>query len=122
MKITKAVLALFVAIAVLALGQVSASTMIGEEGVISSSNVSTGGQKFALVAVDKKVLDEFRDAELAGDEDGLNQLTSSGRLFPVKVGTRVKILMGGSFGTLHVRILEGAHAGRSGYIPSGMVE
>lgn len=69
------------------------------------------------LAITKAVDDRFSKLAAAGDEDGINQLILNDLVFLVPSGTEVLLIDGGLFRS-EVRIKEGKHKGRSGWIPS----
>jgi hypothetical protein len=62
----------------------------------------------------------LHDALAARDQVGLDRLMASGKVFRVSNGTRAKLIKAG-FVSRKVRILDGPHAGRAGWIESEFV-
>ncbi|MCZ7571112.1 MAG: pentapeptide repeat-containing protein [Ardenticatenaceae bacterium] len=88
----------------------------------SEARLQAGG-KWTWVARDRQAYEEYGDAAVRDDTYGLRELIATGRIFPVPNGTRVLILDHGGFlySATKVRILEGEHTGRSGWVPSEWV-
>jgi len=90
--------------------EVSDNLKIGEEGrLVSDLDEIT-------VAIDEKALDDFIDAAIAKDTIGYTQMLNSGQLFLVPKNTKVLVLDNKLF-TTKIRILEGEHYGKSGWVP-----
>lgn len=87
---------------------------VGEEAHL----VSTASDVF--VAVDDAAWDAMFKAIAAKDTEGMMQLVLAGKVFVVPVGTRVRVIEGG-FTSVKVRILEGAHQAKAGWVPIEMV-
>ncbi len=67
------------------------------------------------IARDESAHRDFMDVVAARDTHGLTEMLASGELFVVADGTLVRILDRG-FGIVRVRVLEGTHEGRSGWV------
>lgn len=96
------------------------AVFIGETGVLR------GMKETALtipVAIDANALDDFYKAIVAGDREGVEELIDQGRLFIVDVGTKVRVLSvtGLIKATMEIRVLEGVHKGRRGFVSSNVV-
>lgn len=68
------------------------------------------------VATTKEVDDEFAKVLYAKDEHGYKQLFASGKMFRVDRGTKALIIER-SYAMAQVRILEGVHEGKAGWVP-----
>jgi len=68
------------------------------------------------LGVDDDAFDALSNARVANDPTGRRAVLASGRAFTVPEGTRVRVI-GNGFVKKQVRILEGPHAGESGWIP-----
>ncbi len=88
---------------------------IGEEGIINNNSNKSDVSGVAVLAVDKKALDDLIQAQIADDKLGYSQMLGDGKLFIVDNGTKVKVIDIG-FGKTEIRILEGEHLGKSGWI------
>lgn len=89
--------------------------MTGEEGRLRS------GSADVLVAVDEDSFSKLIDSGVARDNEGLVLLIASGKVFRVPSGTKVRVLSPG-FLKSEVRVLEGDHYARSGFVPVEWVE
>ena len=87
----------------------------GGDGVLRS----TGGGPLP-VAVDRDAYEEFNTA-VPRDKYGVQELLLSGRVFSVEDGTEVLVIETGGF-SYRIRILEGAHAGRDGWVAYEFVD
>lgn len=74
-----------------------------------------------FVAVDKDALGELTKAASRKDYYGVADLLASGRVFTVKDGQTGPRVLDHGFVKTRVRILNGANAGRSGWVPSEWV-
>jgi transposase-like protein len=90
------------------------SPSIGDEAVLDMGGLA--------VWVAKTKADNSRLTQLcvAQDQLGIAEMLFDGRVMSVEVGTLVKVIDLGLF-TTEIRILEGKHAGRSGFLPSEFV-
>lgn len=86
------------------------TVLAGEEGILDN------GIDISSVAVTKEALNELNKAANAKDEIGYEQIFLQGNAFLVKSGTSVLVLDNDVF-TVKVRILEGEHRGKSGWVP-----
>lgn len=68
------------------------------------------------VAATKEADDEFSKVLNAKDEHGYNQLFASGKMFRVNKGTKALVIER-SYTMAQVRILEGSHEGKAGWVP-----
>ncbi len=92
------------------------SYSVGDNVRIYESGLTT-----ITVAVDGSAWDDLNEAFAAEDYIGLAALLASGRTFTVQNGTRALVLDKG-FTKTKVRVLEGANAGRTGYVEREWVE
>jgi hypothetical protein len=77
-----------------------------------------------LVASDKDADDAFTKAAVSDDKEGVAALILANRLWPVKGGTKVRVIDYGGFlnaTKTQVRILEGGYYGRSGWVAAEWV-
>jgi hypothetical protein len=76
------------------------------------------GAETVLVCADKEAVEQRDKAFLANDEAGVEELAMARRLMIVKPGTKVKVLDLHGFLTpvVEIRILEGPHEGRRGFV------
>lgn len=81
----------------------------GENAVLNN------GQKTVFLAVTEDYFSELSRARVIGDKVGIFQMMSTGKVFPVDPFTRVMVLDTGIM-TVKVRILSGAHFGKSGFV------
>lgn len=70
-----------------------------------------------FISVDEKTHDRLLQLCNAKDETGVAQLVALGKVAVIKAGTRAKIIDRG-FLVSEIRILEGSHAGESGFVAS----
>jgi hypothetical protein len=84
----------------------------GETGLLR------GSTETVAVCTDQEALEGRNKALSSHDEAGLVELATSGRLMLVQTGTKVKVLaLQGFFTpTSEIRVLEGPHAGRRGFV------
>ncbi|MEK6409157.1 MAG: 6-pyruvoyl-tetrahydropterin synthase-related protein [Acidobacteriota bacterium] len=94
----------------------SGNTGGGINGVGSEGRLSAGSMSSIPVAVDQKALDELMNVLPMGNDDGVEELIRSGRLFRVTSNTRVRVLEYGS-AAIKVRILEGDSVVLDGWVP-----
>ncbi len=80
---------------------------------------ATGGA--IPVGINEDALDQLEKAQMAQDEQGQVQLVASARILLVPGGTKVRLLELGLF-RYEVRILEGRHKGRKGWVPREFVK
>jgi hypothetical protein len=73
------------------------------------------------VGINKDALDQLEKAQMAQDEQGQVQLVASARILLVPSGTKARLLDLGFF-RYEVRILEGRHQGRKGWVPREFVK
>jgi hypothetical protein len=100
----------------------------GREGGASSKSLSAGDTAIIAipnsnevwVSVDMETRGRLDKLIAAKDTDGVAQLLAAGRVLMMPARTRVRILDPGIF-TTEVRILNGPHAGRSGFISTDWV-
>jgi hypothetical protein len=88
-----------------------ASVGVGERGVLRAGDLSE-----IAVAADREALTAATKAANAKDTIEYANLAASGRLFLVDKNTAVNVIDSG-IGVRRVRILEGPHMAKSGWIP-----
>lgn len=84
---------------------------VGKEGFLRVE-----GQNEVLVATSKENFGKLIKATVAKDTIGMAQMVQSGEAFFVDNGTKV-LVIGSAVGSREIRILEGQHATRSGWVP-----
>jgi len=91
-----------------------ASMQVGEIGVLRSNS----GGKGVFLCANKQAYDEYWNALLANDDEGLVELMLDGKLVPIDNGTPVrKLSYGGLFDhTCEVRLMKGKFAGKRGIV------
>ncbi|MFO7172058.1 MAG: hypothetical protein DIU70_003685 [Bacillota bacterium] len=72
------------------------------------------------VAVDEQAYEALLSASVANDLDGINELIIAGKVFIVESGTQVRVLDLG-FTRSKVRITDGPHAGRVGWVATDWI-
>lgn len=72
-------------------------------------------EKYVVLGLNEDALDQFRDAALAHDSYGKEELVRLGRVFLVPGRTRVRILKR-KFTMVRVRVLVGPDSGRAGWV------
>ncbi len=87
------------------------SKFTGDEGILYVEGLDKVG-----VATTKAALDELTKASVARDSIGYARVYQEGRAFQVKTNTKILVLEN-TFTTTKVRILEGEHYGKSGWVP-----
>jgi hypothetical protein len=95
------------------------SLQIGQQARLHRTDGGDDPPAF-LVAADAKALSQCISAVNAGDPYGNKQLMAAGRLWLVPAGTSVVVLELAFF-SRKVRILEGEHQGKAGWIPMEFV-
>lgn len=90
--------------------QTTRSLSTGDRGVLYHESGTV------IVASEKKYLDEFFNALNIKDKYGVGEMVLTGKIFEVPNYTDVLIIDSGLFNS-KVRVLEGKHAGRSGWVP-----
>jgi hypothetical protein len=83
---------------------------LGEDGFLRSR----GGGPLP-VAVDEEAWQAMSDAVVAGDDYGMAELVATGRVLAVDSGTRVRVIDRALYRT-KIRVLEGKHTGRGGWV------
>lgn len=73
------------------------------------------------MAVSEQALEELIKAFVAKDKYGQAELMIQGKWFPVENNTKV-LVIDRSFARRKVRILEGKHKGRAGWVPMEFVK
>lgn len=63
----------------------------------------------------KDFFDEFSNAQVAGDKDGIMELFVFGKCFPVMKGDRVLVIESG-WTTRKIRVKSGNYAGKAGWV------
>lgn len=89
---------------------------IGERGILWNDHAIKKHPNIVPFCVDKETMNAMYDALCAGDEVGFLDLWLSDRLLNPFAGTRVLVIKR-DFALSKVRILEGTHAGRAGWVP-----
>ncbi len=92
----------------------SSSRSVGSDVVL---RVSSGD---VVVCTSEDAYDEFLKLAIAEDYLGMAQMEASGRLFRVPSGTKAHVIDTG-FEKREVRIMDGEHFGRSGWVTSSLV-
>lgn len=107
---------------------ISDSPDVGEQGYLQGEHVfGPENPKCVLVAISKKILNEWIDARISKDSLGGANLLLTGEVFPVADGTKVLRLSpsGSMWSNLYkrkVRILSGEHTGRIAWVGSDWVK
>ncbi len=94
---------------------------VSEEGVLNNNSDKNDVSGIAILAVDEKAFDDFTQSAIADDKYAFNEMISSGRLFTVQNGTKVKVIDIKFLGKTRVRVLEGKYLGESGWTASEFV-
>jgi len=92
------------------------SVSVGKEGRLYSE-----GSLDLPVAVSEQALEETVQAFVSKDKYGQAELMIQGKWFPVENNTKV-LVIDRSFARRKVRILEGKHKGRAGWVPMEFVK
>jgi hypothetical protein len=95
------------------------SLQIGQQARLHRTDGGDDPPAF-LVAADAEALSQCISAVNAGDPYGTKELVAAGRLWLVPAGTSVVVLELAFF-SRKVRILEGEHQGKAGWIPTEFV-
>lgn len=111
LRISNRKIALSVVIWMAATTCTAADLSTGDQCVLSAAGTDV------FLSVDKKTHDRLTEFCVAKDETGVAQLVALGKVLVVKAGSRAKIVDRG-FLTSEVRVLEGEHAGESGFVNS----
>lgn len=74
-----------------------------------------------VVAISEEAWEEFMAFVIAGDRNHSARMRRAGRLFYVTSGTRIHIDDGGFFSS-KIRVLEGPHLGKMGWVPNEMIQ
>jgi hypothetical protein len=101
--------------------QKSKTVHIGEIGQL---RLGSNGEAMVLVASNKDAFDVFTKAAVSHDEEGIAALILADQLWPIKGGTKVRVIDYGGFlnaTKTQVRILEGGYYGRSGWVAAEWV-
>ncbi len=93
----------------------SSSTSVGSDIVL---RVNSGD---VVVCASKDAYDEFQKLAVAEDYVGMAQMEAAGRLFRVPNGTKARVI-DTAFEKREVRIMDGEHTGRSGWVTSSLVQ
>jgi zinc-ribbon domain len=91
-------------------GDPPARPFTGQDGKLQN------GKKAIPVAVDQDSSDQLIKAQAINDQHAVVQLLLAGKVLSVNDGTKVKVI-DSTFTLRQVRILEGSHEGRSGWVP-----
>lgn len=85
---------------------------VGEAGILRLPSSSDD----IIVSVSEVALERFIKASIANDRLGVAQMVLNGEGFLVQSGTKILVIDSTTF-QRKVRILEGEHFGRSGWVP-----
>jgi hypothetical protein len=88
----------------------------GTLSVGSEASVAAGNRETIMIAVDQRTLDEMVTALSTVDNNRLQSLVDSGRVFTVRSNTKVRILES-ELGKVRVRVLEGESVVMEGWVP-----
>lgn len=91
------------------------SLRVGEEGRLDN------GGNLAFVAVDDAAFDALNKAANAGDQVGIADLITAGRVFTVSQNTRILVIENGIF-SVKIRVTDGPQQGKSGWVPAEFVK
>jgi hypothetical protein len=89
--------------------------MVGQNAVVDN------GGPMVMLATTEAALDDLSKARIAGDKMGTFQVMAEGRAFPVDARTKVLVL-DTTFTLRKVRVLEGPHLGKAGWVPMDWVK
>jgi hypothetical protein len=84
---------------------------VGQNGILTRGSGTT-----SPVSTTKDIMDKFFKAYRINDTYEIGALVSSGQVFLVNHGTKVLVIDSGQY-VLKVRILEGEHRGKAGWVP-----
>lgn len=84
---------------------------IGQNGILTRNSGTA-----SPVSTTKDIMDKFFKAYRINDKYGTGELLLSGQVFLVNHGTKV-LVIDSSLYTLKIRILEGEHIGKAGWVP-----
>jgi hypothetical protein len=90
-------------------------------GEIAQLRLESNSEAIVLVASTNEAFDAFTKAAVSHDKEGVAALVLADKLWPVKGGTKVRVIDYGGFlnaTKTQVRILEGVYYGRSGWVAS----
>lgn len=100
-------------------------TIVGEAQSIGQVGILRGVEAASTVpvGVDAKAVDAFFAALASNDKEGIDELLNAHRIYIVDSGTKVRVLHvhGLVAMTTEVRILEGMHKGKRGFVSSQWV-
>ena len=96
-------------------------TPSGATGTVSDTRLQVQGLYLIMVASDENALNELMNVLPKGDANEIESLVQSGKVVRVPNGTKVRILESGRAKT-KVRILEGDHVMREGWVPERWVQ
>jgi hypothetical protein len=99
----------------------TAGAAAGGGGVGSEARLSVGSLASIPVAVDEKSLDELMSALPTKNDERVEQLIQSGRVFRVNRNTKVRIIEFGP-GRIKVRVLEGDNIMREVWVPERWIK
>jgi hypothetical protein len=77
--------------------------------------------RFLRMASDEKVFEQATEAEASKDDQRLNELLRSEKLFLIPKGTKVQVLEVG-WTKVKIKVLEGIYMNRVGLVPMGWVK
>lgn len=89
----------------------STGVPVGQSGILTRNTGTT-----SPVAMTEEIMDTFLKSWRIGDSYGNTNLIMSGTVFLVDHGTKVLVIDSHSF-TRKIRILEGEHTGKAGWVP-----
>lgn len=82
----------------------------GDVGVLEA------GESDVFAGASQPALDRLTQLAIAGDREGIAQMTLAGQVLLIKRGTHARLIDPGIL-SHEVRVLEGEYAGRSAFIP-----
>jgi hypothetical protein len=89
--------------------------MVGQNAVVDN------GGPMVMLATTEAALEDLSKARIAGDKMGIFQVMAEGRAFPVDSKTKILVL-DTTFTLRKVRVLEGPHLGKAGWVPMEWVK
>ncbi len=84
------------------------------------ATLAIDGESTVWVTIDEKSQDELSAFSRAKNEQAIEQMIQSGRLLVCAKNTTVSVLEPGIL-TTKVRVMDGKHEGKTGYLPSEWV-
>ncbi len=92
-----------------------------ERGKVNRGVLHTESGENVLVAATKADHERVEQLFIAEDEIGVNQMLLEGRIWEVRSGTKCVVIRL-RFLITEIRVLEGPHAGQSGWVPTEFVQ